>query len=1016
MNLFDHIPQLSLAEAQQLAESQFGLSVTACQTLASERDQNFLVTTADGNRQVLKIANGQEHPAFLDGQNAMLEHLAEHIEFTPKIACDSKGRKVCSFTAEQTTHLVRMVDFLPGDTLADYGYLTDELLTDLGRRMGQLNHALRDFDHPALHREFHWDLAQAETVITSRIHLIEDLELRAGIEKLLSNFCAHTKPLLDQLPRSVIHNDANDGNIIVQPADDRWVTQVTGLVDFGDAVFSWTIGDLAVATAYAMLKTRQPISCLQTIAAGYHAIHPLQEAEISALYGLTCMRLCMSAAIAAEQTQACPGNQYLNISQQAIRETLPKLTQQAFPFAAAALHQTLHGHAVHNDKQVLDWVDRHQSQFAFPVNPAETGLPPALEDTIVLDLSVSSALLPPDLDALLEPEFTQLINDHVHAMGASLAIGRYAEPRVLYSSEHFTGGDLAEENRTIHLGIDIFAATGTAVVAPLAGVLHYAGVIDKPLDYGGLLILRHATDDGVPFFSLYGHLDPRSFKHLKQDQSIARGETIAELGSPRVNGGWPPHLHFQFMLDLLGLEHEFPGVGAASQMETWLSVSPDPNRILGLDKNLFPVPNRSKQQTLKQRKQSIGPSLSLAYRQPLKLVRGWKQHLFDETGRKFLDAYNNVPHVGHCHPRVVEATLQQMRLLNTNTRYLHDSIQDLAARVTATLPEDLQVCYFVNSASEANELAIRLARQFTQAKDMVVLDAAYHGHSTTLIELSPYKHDGPGGQGPPDWVHTVELPDLYRGTFQNPLDAGRKYADTVKKKVATIERPLSGFICESCPSVGGQILLPENYLAEVYQIIRAAGGLCIADDVQTGYGRLGSHMYGFEMQGVRPDIVILGKPMGNGHPLAAVVTTQAIAAAFNNGMEFFSTFGGNPVSCSAGLAVLDVLQEESLQANALEVGAHLIRGLRELQTEFDVIGDVRGRGFFLGVELVKDQMLKTPHPHAASFISNMCRERGILLGTDGPKHNVLKVRPPMCFSNANADELLTQLRRAFQSL
>ena len=1016
MNLFDHIPQLSLAKAQQFAESQFGLSVTDCQPLASERDQNFLVTTAAGRRHVLKIANGHEDPDFLDGQNAMLEHLSNRIAFTPSLLRDIQGQTVCCLPAQHTTYLARMVDFLPGDTLADYGSLTDELLTDLGRHIGQLNQTLADFDHPALHREFHWDLAHAETVINERLPLIQDREMRECIEKLLGDFCIYTKPMLNQLPQSVIHNDANDGNIIITPNVTRWPTHMIGLVDFGDAVFSWTIGDLAIAIGYAMLKSRLPISCLQTVACGYHTARPLKEPEISALYGLTCMRLCLSAAIAAEQTKACPDNLYLSVSQQAIRETLPKLTRQSFPFAEATLRQALHGNAVRDGKEVLDWVDAHQSQFAFPVNPVCMGVHPPTADTIVLDLSVSSPLLPTDLDALSEPELTQLINDEIRDAAAVLGIGRYAEPRVLYSSEHFMGADLAEENRTIHLGIDIFAAAGTAVVAPLSGCLHYAGVIDKPLDYGGLLILRHETDSGSPFFTLYGHLEPRSFAHLQEGQPIECGQKIAELGAPAVNGGWPPHLHFQFMLDLLGLEHEFPGVGAASQLATWLSVSPDPNRILGLDKNLFPVPGRNKQQTLHHRQQSIGPSLSLAYRHPLKMVRGWKQYLFDETGRRFLDAYNNVPHVGHCHPQVVEATVRQMRLLNTNTRYLHDSMQDLAARLTATMPENLQVCYFVNSASEANELAIRLARQFTQAKDMVVLDAAYHGHSTTLIDLSPYKHDGPGGQGPPEWVHTVELPDIYRGIYQNPATAGREYAHAVKKKLATIENPLSGFICESCPSVGGQIVLPENYLADVYQIIRAAGGLCIADDVQTGYGRLGSHMYGFEMQGVEPDIVILGKPMGNGHPLAAVITTQAIAAAFDNGMEFFSTFGGNPVSCAAGLAVLDVLEQESLQQNALEVGGRLLQGLCRLQTEFDVIGDVRGRGFFLGVELVEDQVLKTPAANAANFISNMCRDLGVLLGTDGPDHNVLKIRPPMCFSNANADELLTQLQRALTLL
>lgn len=413
--------------------------------------------------------------------------------------------------------------------------------------------------------------------------------------------------------------------------------------------------------------------------------------------------------------------------------------------------------------------------------------------------------------------------------------------------------------------------------------------------------------------------------------------------------------------------------------------------------------------TLEDRRRLLGRNLSVAYERPLKIVRGEMQYLYDDEGRRYLDAYNNVAHVGHCHPKVVAAGQEQMALLNTNTRYLSDLILRYAERLTTTLPESLSVCFFVNSGSEANELALRLARAHTNARDLIVLDHAYHGNTTTLIDISPYKHDGPGGEGPPTWVHKVPLPDLYRG----PFETVEQYVESVKEKVfsrkgATAQRKngLCGFIAESMPSVAGQIVLPDGYLNGVYDVVRSVGGVCIADEVQTGYGRIGTHFWAFEKYKVVPDIVVLGKPIGNGHPIGAVITTRAIADSFDNGMEFFSTFGGNNVSSAIGLAVLEVVQEEKLQAHALAIGDHLLNGLRRLQPRHEIIGDVRGSGLFIGAELVHKE---GPASAEATRIVNRMRERGILMGTDGPYHNVLKIRPPMPFSYADAELLLTTL-------
>lgn len=421
----------------------------------------------------------------------------------------------------------------------------------------------------------------------------------------------------------------------------------------------------------------------------------------------------------------------------------------------------------------------------------------------------------------------------------------------------------------------------------------------------------------------------------------------------------------------------------------------------------------SKTVTLAKRKKFLGNNLSLAYNDPVKIVRGSMQYLYDDDGQEYLDAYNNVAHVGHCNPRVVEAGQNQMAILNTNTRYLHDLINTFAERLTATLPAPLTVCFFVNSGSEANELALRLARAHTEARDLIVLDHSYHGNTTTLIDISPYKHDGPGGQGPPSWVHKVPLPDLYRGPHrESDPNAAAKYADYVVEAIAQLQKRevrLSGFIAESLPSVAGQIVLPPGYLDKVYQAVRSGGGVCIADEVQTGYGRIGTHFWGFESYGVAPDIVVLGKPIGNGHPIGAVVTTPDIAASFDNGMEFFSTFGGNTVSCAIGLAVLEEVQEKELQAHAMKVGATLLEGLNDLAKNSELIGNIRGSGFFLGVELVRDRETLEPATEEADIIVNRMREHHILFGTDGPFHNVLKIRPTMPFSESDAEKFIQKL-------
>ena len=324
------------------------------------------------------------------------------------------------------------------------------------------------------------------------------------------------------------------------------------------------------------------------------------------------------------------------------------------------------------------------------------------------------------------------------------------------------------------------------------------------------------------------------------------------------------------------------------------------------------------------------------------------------------------------------------------------------------------MCFLVCSGSEANELALRIARTVSGQKDMIVLEEAYHGNTKAGIEISPYKHNGPGGKGPPEWVHEIPMPYLYRGLHRDPSTAGKFYADEVlkvcKKLFGQGKKP-AAFISESMLGCGGQVTLPDDFLKRSYQHVRHHGGLCIADEVQVGFGRVGKHFWAFELQDVVPDIVTLGKPIGNGHPLGAVITTRNIAESFANGMEYFNTFGGNQVSCSVGMAVLDVLENEGLQQNALETGRWLKDKLEALKNISPLIGDVRGEGYFLGVELVLDHETRDPAPLHASYIVERLKSRKILLSIEGPGHNVMKFKPPMVFNHRDAQHLLVEFER-----
>jgi 4-aminobutyrate aminotransferase-like enzyme/Ser/Thr protein kinase RdoA (MazF antagonist) len=415
----------------------------------------------------------------------------------------------------------------------------------------------------------------------------------------------------------------------------------------------------------------------------------------------------------------------------------------------------------------------------------------------------------------------------------------------------------------------------------------------------------------------------------------------------------------------------------------------------------------------RRRRRALGKALRLTYDEPLHIVRGEGVWLYDQQGRRFLDAYNNVACVGHGHPGVVAALTRQAKALNTNTRYLHEHIVEYAERLTATLPDPLSVCMFVCTGTEANDLAWQLARACTGADGAIVTDNAYHGNSTAVSQLSP-EELLPGLEE--DWVATVPAPDVYSGRFRPDEGeagaVGERYAACLNGAIDTLRdrghRP-AAFIVDTVYTSDGIFTAPDGYLDSAWRRVRAAGGLCIADEVQAGFGRTGDFMWGFEQQGVVPDIVTLGKPIGNGHPLAAVVTTPQIAAQFAGRRYYFNTFGGNPVSCAVGLSVLEILQREELQENARVTGGYLQSRISEMAEKYPVIGDVRGPGLMVAVELVQDRATREPATDLCARVVNAMRESGVLIGRTGLHGQVLKIRPPLVFSRGNADLLVSRL-------
>ncbi len=1076
-------------EARLIAREVFGLSGSLT-PLPGEFDLNFHLSGTGGDA-VLKLSPQARRP-ILELVAASLEHVADarlsarvprlvrpirsarggprsgtssasHPSRAPTRRSAPVSGPVVPVEFGGAPHVAAAVTYVEGIPYADLRPRSMRVLRGLGGLLAELDLALDGFDHPELDRDFAWRMEGAPSVIRSGLADVErGADGRDLVSATLDRALRRLDPVLNALPTCVIHNDANDYNVMVHPSLKG--ARLSGLIDFGDIVRGWRATEVAVAAAYGMMELADPFEAACEIAGGYASVTPLSEAECRAIIPLVALRLCLSVCIQAREMRRQPDNAYLAVSQKPARALLRTLARSDWRVAEFRIREAC-------------GLAPNPAAAAIPSMPdsaaAESVMfPEVLSLPHTIDLGVASLDLPhPDLladartgagdapaaaAASTAPEppprpLDRWVEDEIARAGATVGVGRYGEARLLYDDPAFhQTGNNGPEARTIHLGLDLFAPPGTPVRSPLPGTVVSAADNAHPRDYGPTVILRHTAADGTAFHTLFGHLDHPTLEHLAPGRQVGAGEVIGWLGDASVNGGWPPHLHFQVIaLDPLyddgtpaSAHGNFPGVALQRTRTVWESVLPDPSALAGLppsaETSVRPAdrPVLRKRDLTQKRKTFLGSSLSLSYDDPIHMVRGLGANLYDDAARRYLDTVNNVPHVGHANLRVAEAIARHSRLLNTNTRYLHGEIVGLADELLAHFPAPLEVVFLVCSGSEANELALRMARCHTGSEGVVCLEGGYHGNTGGLVEVSHYKFAGPGGGGPGGRVAAAAMPDSYRGLYRrgqghSDAELGALYAGEVARAVARLNsgqpapsgedgpdprtsgdaRPpgVAAFLAEPILSCGGQIEPPPGYLAAAFEHVRGAGGVCIADEVQVGFGRVGDAFWGFELQGVVPDIVTLGKPMGNGHPIAAVVTTREIADSFANGMEYFNTFGGNPVSCAAARAVLAEIRDRGLREQARRVGGALLDGLKRLGERHAIVGDARGRGLFLGIELVRDRESREPFPEACGYLTNRARELGVLLSVDGPDHNVIKIKPPLVFGEDEAALLLETL-------
>lgn len=851
--------------------------------------------------------------------------------------------------AEVDGLFARIISYLPGGTLSGDGYLRPAQVAALGDVAGRTCRALTDFDHPGVHRVLQWDLQHAMRTVELLSTHISDDDRRQVVESAATAAWQSVSAVADDLPVQVIHGDITGDNVVCTDG------LPDGLIDFGDLTRSWTVAELAVTIATVL--RHDGCEAADTIAAiqAFHAVRPLAPAEVEALWPLVVLRATVLVVSGIHQSSIDAENAYANSALELEWRIFERANDIPTDVMTAQIRHTLG--VAHPDSQIL------AEASLIDLDPG---------DVVRLDLSADSDAM--DGGRWLDPDCEQRLAAAALAAGAAAAVTTFGQARLTRS---MTLSPVSPA--TVATGVQIWPAAAMTLTAPWSGRLQ-------------------TTTEGLTLTGAHGTLAVQGDLRDAASGEFAAGEALATAVGP-------------VWIQLRRSDCQTPLLVRPEYAAGWLHQVADPTPLLGLPSIPGLVEDSA---ALRQRRsRTFAGVQEHYYEHPPRIERGWREHLIATDGRTYLDMVNNVAVLGHGHPELADAVARQWRRLNTNSRFNYGSVVALSERLAATLPEPLDTVFLVNSGSEADDLALRLAMATTGRHDVVAVAEAYHGWTYATDAISTSIADNPNALSTrPSWVHTVPSPNAYRGEHR-----GAQASRYAPEAVAIIERlvaeghPPAAFICEPFYGNAGGMALPDGYLRAVYAAVRAAGGLAIADEVQVGYGRTGRWFWAFEQQGVVPDIVCVAKAMGNGQPLGAVITTKAIADAYRNCGYFFSSAGGSPVSSVVGLTVLDMIERDRLQENALIVGDHLKARINALADHHQLIGTVHGSGLYMGVELVRDRQTLEPAVFETAAICERMRELGVIVQPTGDRQNVLKMKPPMCITRESADFFVDMLDR-----
>jgi len=934
-------PVITEADAARFARDLFGITATA-RSLGSHQDRNFLLETPT-ERLLLKISNASTTRAELVAQSLAAEHIAARGPAlrVSRTRPGADGELVRSITIDGQVMYARVIDFLEGESLSGSEYFSPRSLRAIGELAARVASALADFAADGVARTNQWDLRQAPAVLDSLLPYVDSPALRDRLTTTAEEAWAIVDALSSDLPSQTIHGDLTDDNVVALSASARIPD---GIIDLGDLNHSWAVAEIAITLSSLLHHAGGSIESAMTALRAFHAIRPLSRHEAEALWPLVVLRGAVLVASGHHVAATDPGNNYATSNLEHEITIFERADELPIAVATALVLQAL------------------GFETATPTLTDATPLfaPTPGDRVVTLDLSAASPALhngrwtEPDVERALAAEALQA--------GATLVITPFAAPRLTRAKQRSTTAPV-----NTPLGITVTVAEARDIRAPFAGVVSPDGLLGEH----HRLVLTGAQ--------------------LAVGSTVEAGETIGRVEES-----------LDVCIEPLGTV--LPEFVTAGRAAAWATVAVDPTSLVaGAATSAVPVDDRDA--LLERRDAHLARAQEHYYDEPPVMVRGWQEHLVDESGRVYLDVLNNVTSVGHAHPRLGDAVSEQWKLLNTNSRFNYPAVVDFAERLAELLPVGLESVFLVNSGTEAVDLALRIARTSSGRRDILAVREAYHGWSDLADAVSTSIADNPDALSTRQpWVHTVEAPNSYRGLYRG--DDVHRYAEDAVREIealAAAGTPVGTFIAETYYGNAGGIALPDGYLETIYGAVRAGGGLVVADEVQVGYGRLGHWFWGFEQQRVVPDVVAVAKAMGNGHPLGAVITTPEIAEHYRREGYFFSSAGGSPVSSVVGTTVLDIIRDEKLQQNAVEVGEYLKARLLALGDRHPLVGTVHGSGFYLGLEFVRDRETLEPATEETMAICDRLLELGVIVQPTSDRQCVLKIKPPMCLDRASAD-------------